>query len=251
MSMSNLKIGAQLIIWGTKPRENLESVLAEVREAGYEGVETSPEIVSTDVSKTKSLLLENGLKLIALHMGVGNINQAEQAVRLLKELEGEYLTFSGPGGKSSEEDYLKCAEFLNKIGKISREHGVKTCYHNHGYEIAGNQKGIRLIVQNTDPDLVGLCVDTYWVKYGGEDPLQFLKSNKDRIIYLHLKDGTDEDMRNNRFSELGKGSIDFPAILSFATRLGLKWVVVEQDWTPGNPFESMLESRNYLKRIGY
>lgn len=249
--MSSLKVGAQLIIWGVKPRENLKGVLAEVREAGYDGIETSPEIVSTDIMEKRRLLLENGLRLVALHMGVGNIEQAEQASKLLEKLEGEYLTFSGPGGKGSEEDYLNCAEFLNKAGRISKEHGVKTCYHNHGHEIANNQKGIVSIIQNTEPELVGLCVDTYWVKFGGADPLQFIKTNKERIAYLHLKDGSEEDMKNRRFSELGRGSIDFPAILGFTTQLGVKWVVVEQDWAPGSPFKSMLESRSYLRKTGY
>ncbi|MEM3469861.1 MAG: sugar phosphate isomerase/epimerase, partial [Thermoproteota archaeon] len=215
--MGSLRVGAQLIIWGVKPIENLESVLSEVREAGYEGIETSLEIVSKDIMETKRLLFENGLRLVALHMGIGDIGQVEQAVKSLEKLNGEYLTFSGPGGKGSEEDYLKCAGFLNTVGKICREHGIKTCYHNHGHEIANNQRGIRIIIQNTEPELVGLCVDTYWVKFGGADPLQFIKTNKERIVYLHLKDGSDEDMKNRRFSELGKGSIDFPAILSFTT----------------------------------
>ncbi|MEM3425219.1 MAG: sugar phosphate isomerase/epimerase [Thermoproteota archaeon] len=249
--MGSLRVGAQLIIWGVKPIENLESVLSEVREAGYEGIETSLEIVSKDIMETKRLLFENGLRLVALHMGIGDIGQVEQAVKSLEKLNGEYLTFSGPGGKGSEEDYLKCAGFLNTVGKICREHGIKTCYHNHGHEIANNQRGIRIIIQNTEPELVGLCVDTYWVKFGGADPLQFIKTNKERIVYLHLKDGSDEDMKNRRFSELGKGSIDFPAILSFTTQQGVKWVVVEQDWTPRSPFESMLENRSYLRKIGY
>lgn len=246
-----MKIGAQLIIWGAKPRENLKGVLDEVREAGYDGIETSPEIVSTDIMETRRLLLEKGLRLVALHMGVGNMEQVEPAARLLERLEGEYLTFSGPGGKGSEEDYLNCAEFLNKAGRIARKHGVKTCYHNHGHEMANDQRGIGIIIQKTEPKLVGLCVDTYWVKFGGADPLQFIKTNRERIEYLHLKDGSEEDMENRKFSELGKGSIDFPAILGFTMQLGVKWVVVEQDLTPRSPFESMLESRNYLRKIGY
>ncbi|MEM4229085.1 MAG: hypothetical protein QXZ66_04945 [Thermoproteota archaeon] len=44
-------------------------------------------------------------------MGIGDIGQVEQAVKSLEKLNGEYLTFSGPGGKGSEEDYLKCAGF--------------------------------------------------------------------------------------------------------------------------------------------
>jgi sugar phosphate isomerase/epimerase len=249
--MNKLKVGAQLIIWGKRPEESLESVLIEVKDAGYEGIEASPELILKYGSKVKELLTKNNLKLVALHMGIGDLNKVEHALKLLKEFEGEYLTFSGPGGKGTEEDYLKCADFLDNVGKIAKGYNIKVCYHNHGHEIANDQRGIKLIIQNTNPELVKLCVDTYWVEFGGSDPLSFIKGNKDRVAYLHLKDGSEEDMKNKRFSELGRGSIDFPAILSFATQLNMKWVVVEQDWTPRSPFKSMLESREYLRKIGY
>ncbi|MBO3801902.1 MAG: sugar phosphate isomerase/epimerase [Thermoproteota archaeon] len=249
--MNKLKVGAQLIIWGKGPEEDLGNVLVEVKDAGYEGIEASSDLILKYGHKAKELLTKNSLKLVALHNGVGDLNKAEQSLKLLKELEGEYLTFSGPGGKGIEEDYLKCTNFLNEVGKIAKSYGIKVCYHNHGHEIANNQKGIKLIIQNTDPELVSLCVDTYWVKFGGSDPLSFIKDNKDRVAYLHLKDGSEEDMKNKKFSELGKGSIDFPQILSFVTKLNMKWVVVEQDSSLRSPFKSMLESREYLRKIGY
>jgi len=249
--MNKPKVGAQLIIWGKRTEEDLEGVLAEVKDAGYEGIEASPELILKYGAKAKELLAKNNLKLVALHTGVGDLNKAKQALELLKEFEGEYLTFSGPGGKGSEEDYLRCARFLDEVGKVAKSYGIKVCYHNHGHEIANNQKGIKLIIQNTNSELVKLCIDTYWVKFGGSDPLSFIKDNKDRVAYLHLKDGSEEDMKNRRFSELGKGSIDFQSILSFVTKLNMNWVVVEQDWSQKSPFESMLESREYLRKIGY
>lgn len=249
--MSKLKIGAQLIIWGKRPEDDLEGVLIEVKDAGYEGIEASSELILKYGAKAKELLVKNNLKLVALHTGVGDLSKAEQALKLLREFEGKYLTFSGPGGRGTEEDYLKCANFLNEVGRMAKSYGVEVCYHNHGHEIANNQRGIKLIIQNTNPELVKLCIDTYWVKFGGADPLSFIKDNKDRVAYLHLKDGSEEDMKNKRFSELGKGSIDFQPILSFITKLNVTWAVVEQDWSPRSPFKSMLESREYLRKIGY
>lgn len=249
--MSKLKVAAQLIIWGDKTNTNLHDVLKEVRDAGYEGIEASPEVVAEKTHLVRELLRDNDLKLVALHMGVGDLGKSEQAIKILKNFGGEYLTFSGPGGRGRDADYLDCARFLNEVGRMSKEHGIRTCYHNHGHEISENQRGIRVLLKETKPDLVWLCVDTYWVKFGGSDPLNFLEDNKERVVYLHLKDGSDEDMKNRRFCELGKGSIDFPAVLKFAVENGLSWVVVEQDWTSRSPYASMAESRDYLKSLGY
>lgn len=249
--MGRLKVAAQLIIWGEAARTNLRGVLEDVREAGYEGVEMSPEVAAEHSSVLKGLLRENGLDLVALHTGVGDAKRSEQALKILREYGGTYLTFSGPGGDRTESDYLNCARFLNEVGRMSNYYGAMVCYHNHGHEISENRKGIRMILEHTEPELVGLCVDTYWVKFGGSDPVSFLEDNEDRVVYLHLKDGSEEDMRNMRFCELGRGSVDFPAVLKFASRKALAWVVVEQDWTTGSPYLSMKESRDYLKRLGY
>jgi sugar phosphate isomerase/epimerase len=249
--MSRLKVAAQLIIWGDETRTNLRGVLEEVRGAGYEGIEASPEVVVGNPTMVRELLRKNNLKLVALHMGVGDLEKSEQALKVLGDYGGEYLTFSGPGGRGTDADYQNCAKFLNEIGRRSKEYGVRICYHNHGHEISENQRGIRMILEATDPEVVGLCVDTYWVKFGGSDPLRFLEENRSRVGYLHLKDGSEEDMKNRRFCELGKGSIDFPAVLRFAVEEGLSWVVVEQDWTSGSPYSSMAESRDYLRRLGY
>jgi inosose dehydratase len=55
------------------------------------------------------------------------------------------------------------------------------------------------------------------------------------------------------FCELGKGSVDFPAVLSSLRSAGYNgWLVVEQDVLPsmGTPAESAARNRAYLKSIG-
>ncbi len=249
--MSRFKVGAQLIIWGKRILKDLPGVLDEVKSIGYDGIETSALLI-TRYPNMRELLSSRKLQLVAFHMGIGNLDIVRQALKVLNELGGLYLTFSGAGGKeNTEENYRKGAQFLNEIGKLAKEYNIVVCYHNHAQEIINDAFGIKIIVRETDPELVKLCVDTYWVKCGGQDPVGFMEEYLDRIAYLHLKDGTEEDMRRRRFRELGEGVIDFPAIIRLAEKAGIQWLIVEQDRTERTPKESMEISRRYLReRLG-
>ncbi len=245
--MRRLKVGAQLIIWGRRVLEDLPGVLDEVSAIGYEGVETSMDALLRH-RDPKGLLEARGLVLAGIHMGIGDREASKRALELLRRLGGRYLIFSGAGARrGTEDEYRQAAEFLNEVGKLAVSYGVKVCYHNHGWEIMNEGFGIKILLEETDPELVFLCMDTYWVKYGGLDPVEFMRENLDRIAYLHLKDGTEEDFRKREFSELGRGIIDFGSIISLAKRGIVEWLIVEQDRTKLTPRESMEISRRYLR----
>jgi len=95
----------------------------------------------------------------------------------------------------------------------------------------------------TDPAAVKLCIDTYWVHHGGEDPAAFVRRYADRTAILHLK-----DMKEGTFAEVGQGVLDFPAILKAVAGKPVTWAVVEQDRTTRTPEESVRLSREYLKK---
>jgi len=247
--LAKIKIGAQLIIWGKRTLSDLEGVLDEVASLGYEGIEASPNVFE-NVSDPKETLASRGLSLAGLHMNVNSadVEAVDEALVLLDKTDGHYLMFSGAGGReNSDENYLRNSKRLEEYGRRAEKHGVTLCYHNHWQEIVNNAKGTRIILENTSPDYVSLCVDTYWVKCGGLSPVEFIKENGDRVAYLHLKDGTEEGIKKHEFTELGRGIIDFPAVMKAVEPLNIEWAVVEQDRTDKTPKESMAISRKYIK----
>jgi sugar phosphate isomerase/epimerase len=249
--MSKLRIGAQLIIWGQRINFDLLGVLDEVSSIGYEGIECGTDALSK-IPDVQKVLSSRGLELVGFHTGIGFVDtkEIEKAIAALEDLGGKYLTFSGAGGReNSDENYLENSRRLQEFGKLAKERGITICYHNHWQEIVDDERGTRLIIENTDPEYVSLCVDTYWVKHGGGDPLEFLEKHGDRVAYIHLKDGTAEGMKKSppEFVELGRGIIDFPAIIEKAKSLGVEWGVVEQDRTSLTPKESMAISMKYLR----
>jgi inosose dehydratase len=60
-------------------------------------------------------------------------------------------------------------------------------------------------------------------------------------------------VREGIFCELGRGDVDFPAVISELREAGYNgWLVVEQDVLPsmGSPAESAARNREYLRLLG-
>jgi len=240
------KIGVQLIVWGDRPAKDLDGVLNEAASIGYSGVEMGPGPLQ-GLEDPSEPFTSNGLALTGLHIGVGDMKTVETCLQLIKECGAHYLLFSGAGGRgNTEKEYRESSKFIKAVAEKSRDLGVRVCYHNHYQEIIDGAKGIKIICSEVEPELLSLCVDTYWVQYAGASPVQFLKENLDRISYLHLKDLKDKD-----FVELGQGAIDFPGVFKAIEGREVEWAVVEQDRTKKTPKESMQISRRYLRnRLG-
>lgn len=119
-------------------------------------------------------------------------------------------------------------------------------------------------MRRTEPALVGLCFDTGHYQFGGGDPLEGLRQFKDRIWHVHFKDCAPEvhdisrrsewdyfeSLKHGIFCELGRGGVDFPAIVTELERWSYPgWIVVEQDVLPGmgSPKECARRNREFLK----
>lgn len=168
----------------------------------------------------------------------------------------------------SEAQWQVFAEGANRVARaVKRETGLRTVFHHHiGTWIETPEETAHLL-EMTDPAVLGLCFDTGHYRHGGGEPLAGLKRHADRIWHVHFKDhepevaaqaraeGWDavEAVGHGLFCELGKGDIDFPAVLAELRAMDYSgWIVVEQDVLPGmgSPKESAARNRAYLKSIG-
>jgi inosose dehydratase len=123
------------------------------------------------------------------------------------------------------------------------------------------------LLSRTDPLLLGLCLDTGHCTFAGGNPITALRKYRDRVWHVHFKDCSPtvaaavrqqglsyfEAVRRGVFCELGKGSVDFAAIVAELRNMAWDgWIVVEQDVLPsmGTPAESARRNREYLRSIG-
>jgi inosose dehydratase len=150
---------------------------------------------------------------------------------------------------------------------VHEETGLRTVFHNHCATFVEAPWEIDTLMSRTDPSILGLCLDTGHCAFGGGDPVATLDKWRDRIWHMHLKDcepsikaraaaegwGYIEAVRQGVFCELGRGQVDFPAVLGRLQATGYDgWLVVEQDVLPsmGSPAESAVRNRHYLKTLG-
>ena len=130
---------------------------------------------------------------------------------------------------------------LDRAGEVLHRAGKTLAYHNHQHEFRklDGRVILDLIYEKTDPRFLQGEVDTYWVQYGGGDPVATCKKLAGRLPIIHLKDyAVDADSRPT-FAPIGAGNLNFAAITQAAEASGCEWFVVEQDTCAGSPFDSV------------
>ena len=145
---------------------------------------------------------------------------------------------------------------------------MRTVFHHHCAGYIETPDEINAFLQATDPSIVGLCFDTgHYMFGGGKNPLDILGKYWDRIWHVHFKDFSSqvaavgaqhnwdyfESVRRGVFCELGKGNVNFDAVIEFLSNKDYGgWVVVEQDVLPGmgHPKLCAANNRAYLRQKG-
>jgi sugar phosphate isomerase/epimerase len=256
---SKKNIGLQLYTLRTSIMKDPKGVLASVAKLGYKQVETfgynKGKWFGLTPVELKAVLKDNGLTSPSGHtFGGGTFlkdgweENWKPAVADSKALGQEYIVVPYlEDSFRSTENYKKIAAALNKAGEIAKAGGSKLAYHNHDFEFAekDGQKGMDILLKETDPKLVQFELDIYWAVKAGFDPITLFKASPGRYAMWHVKDI--DKTEKKFFTEVGNGSIDWKPIFAAAKTSGMKYFFVEQDVTPGDPMESISKSINYLK----
>lgn len=161
--------------------------------------------------------------------------------------------------------YAEGADYVAR--EVKEKTGLRTVFHHHCGGYVETPFELDQLMKRTDPSLLGLVLDMGHYTFGGGDPLTALKIYRERIWHVHFKDCQNEIATESRakqfdyfqsvsagvFCELGKGSVDFPAITAELKAMGYDgWIVVEQDVLPGmgNPKECAKRNREYIQSLG-
>jgi sugar phosphate isomerase/epimerase len=153
----------------------------------------------------------------------------DQCIKGAKALGSAYITWPLiPKEMRSHENFKILIKRLNTIGAQVKDAGLGFACHYHGYEfdLYDGVMAYDLIANGTDPELVKLQMDMYWVMHSGKrTPKQLVENHKGRYAMWHIKD---MHTVSRDYTELGNGSIDYTAILPDPKDSGLEYVYIEQ-----------------------
>jgi len=273
-----------------------EQVLSEMVETGYAGTELGDwGFMPTNPDDLKDDLIEKNLQLLGAFVPVAlskkeaheaGVETALKTAGLMYEAgyKNAFIVLADENGTVKErienagritpemgltDDQWKVfAEGAEKVAATVKEkYGMRTVFHHHCAGYVETPQELDKLMELTNPNLLGLCLDMGHFAFGGGDPVAALKKYYDRIWHVHFKDydpAVGKAAREHNydyfkavekgvFCELGKGNVDFQSIVNILNEKGYDgWIVVEQDVLPGMgaPKKCAAWNRQFIKSLG-
>jgi len=244
------KIGVQLYTVREDMKKDFEGTLAKVASIGYQEVEFAGYYNRTP-KQVRDLLDSNRLSAPASHIPLETLRKdIAGSIEAAKTIGLRYIIcpWLDPAERRSLDDYKRHADFFNRTGEACQKAGLQFGYHNHDFEFTQleGEMPYDVLLKGTDPKLVKMELDLYWITRAGQDPLAYFERQPARFELVHVKDMARTPDRAP--VEVGRGTIDFKTIFARAERAGVKHFLVEQD-EPKSGLDSIKESLEYLRRL--
>lgn len=228
------KIGLQLYSVRDKTGEDFLGTLREVGKMGYDGVQFAG-FFETPAIQVKKTMDEVALRSAGTHMGIDTLlgDQLNETLAYNKAIGSDLVICPWlPEEMRTDADaYRRTAETLNAVGEKCQQEGFVFGYHNHDFEfqkLNDGKRGFDILFDNTDPNLVKMELDCYWVTYAGYDPLKIIEKYRDRCVSLHMKDMKRKEGKKVS-TEIGNGELDISRLLEAGNQYGVQWFTVEQE----------------------
>lgn len=245
-----LEIGLQLYTLRDEMLQDATSVLQQVAEMGYEGVEFagyydfSPEQLTT-------LLSDLSLKAIGSHVNMDRLqNHLDEEIAMNVAIGSQYVVI--PGLNQAQRQALpETVAFLVECSNRFASQGISFGFHNHYVEFTeayGEQLWFDAFFGSTSPDSMKSELDVCWVSNAGCDPIAYLEQYAGRVPLIHLKDIRKFTDGTYQTMELGRGDMDLPTIITAAEAAGTEWLIVEQDDCEGSALNSVRISMEWLRQ---
>lgn len=273
-----------------------QQVLSEMVESGYAGTELGDwGFMPSNPEELNKVLDEKKLQLLGAFVPVALAKEEAHDAGVLQALKTAGLMFHA-GYKSAfivladengsveertknagritpemglnENQWKTFAEGAERVAHaVKDKYGMRTVFHHHCAGYVETPDEVAKLMELTNPDLLGLCLDMGHYAYGGGNPVEALKKYYNRIWHVHFKDFDPKvgqaakennydyfkSVEEGVFCELGNGNVDFESIVAILNEKGYDgWIVVEQDVLPGmgSPKKCADHNRKYIKSLG-
>lgn len=243
------RIGLQLYTVRTQLAQDFAGTLARVAAIGYREVEFAG-YFEKDPHDVRALLDRHGLVAPAAHMQSIAPAAWRASLDAANIIGHRYVVVAWlpPELRRTVDDFRRLAQTLNRMAAEARAAGLRFAYHNHDYEFVPTEGRVPfdVLLAETDPHLVEIEMDLYWITKGGQDPLAYFARYPGRFPMVHVKDSMGPP--DHRMVDVGAGTIDFRKIFAHSTQAGIRHYFVEHD-EPPDAFASIRASYEYLRRL--
>jgi len=228
--------------------DGIKRSFEKIKKLGYDLAQTAGICQVTSYENFGKFAKDAGIEIVGTHENLQyNMEDIDRMVAHHKALGTDTCGVGGcwPGeGKT----WYDCIEEVKKFCGMLKERNMKFTYHNHSHEfmkLDGKFVMQHLIDEFKNIDNMTFCLDTYWLQHGGVAILEWMDKVAGKVDILHLKE-MERTIDGPKISEVGNGSINWEAVIKKGNEIGVKHYVVEQDVCPGDPFESIKMSSDYI-----
>lgn len=267
-----LKAGCQTYTWemlGNGWAGDADDLLAAIASGGYSGIEITDSMIGHYKGRPApfaSALEKHGLTLVSYACGSesgftepdalhADLEMATVAIEFASAFPGAHVSFGSAtimseGARGGKFD--AAARFYNGAAERGARANVPVAVHpsSHHNTLLFTRQDYDELFARLDPELVGWVPDTGHIIRGGQDILDTLRTYRDRIHYLHLKDVD----KNGEWQMLGAGACDVAAVISVLNDAPNfnGWLVVEEESEEAgrDPAAAVATNRKTLATFG-
>lgn len=236
-----MEYGLQMYSVRDITRDDLPGAIAKVAQIGYKLIEFAGFFGHT-ADEVNAMLAQNNVTLSGTHTGLGELlNDYEGTLAFHKAIHNPIYIIPGHD-LSTRENLDKFIEDVNRLQPLLKAEGIEMGFHNHSGEFLPNKDGIIVYDELVARTNLLLEIDTFWAYAAGKDPVALMEQLKDRLRFIHIKDG----YADGEGKPLGQGTAPVADVYKKAIELGVPMVVESETLTPDGLTEAQI-CFDYLK----
>ncbi len=208
----------------------LDTVFGDLKYACLAGVEVMEVLLRHDdaVTRFNDLIAKYNLPVVGTSY-YADMWDKDQQQKILDDVELVTKRLHNIGGKmigltvgdakhiKTENELNAQAELLKKILVVCDKNKIEPNLHNHTFEVTNNLHDLKGTLKRI-PD-IRLGPDLNWLVRAGIDPVWFIKTYADKIVYMHIRD----QYANGKWTKyVGEGVTGFPAIAKALKEINYK-----------------------------
>lgn len=268
-----IRFGVSPIAWANDDMPELggdtplESILSDIRDVGFEGVELGGKF-PRDAATLGPLLASYGIDLIGgwysgsllVQDARAEIEALQPHLQLLKAMGSKVFVFAETsnavhGNRSvpltgtprlADGDWARFGTRMTEVADYIQSQGLRFAYHHHLGTVVERNVDVDAFLRNTGAS-VGLTLDTGHAALGGVDYLDVIRKHPARIAHVHCKDFRDttyhqqlddgasflDGVLAGMFTVPGDGGIDYNQVMRALADIGYSgWIVIEAEQDP-------------------